>query len=222
MADQVNYPGRLIAIDGSRGKDVAAAASAVAAALKLGGIECGISRWDASGLFSELAVAGRGNRTISARALSLVYAADLAFRLRWEIRPILEAGGTVIAAPYVDTAAAFGAACGLGGEWLRELMRFAPPPHVRGRAQERKIERPWKHRLDRGYGEYAALMLDPNPVGRVSKRERRIMMAALDAARGRTVFHLTAKGVDALARTLTSSRKAAPRRSPSRPRTGRR
>ena len=34
------------------------------------------------------------------------------FRLRWEIRPVLEAGGVVIAAPYVETAVAFGAAAG--------------------------------------------------------------------------------------------------------------
>jgi hypothetical protein len=221
MADQVNFTGRLIAVDGSRGKDVNTAASAIAAELKDRGIECGISRWDASGLFAELAAAGRGSRGLSARALSLVYAADLAFRLRWEIRPILEAGGVVVAASYVDTAAAFGVGCGLRDAWLRELMRFAPAAHFRARAQERKIDRPWKQRLDRGYAEYAALMLDASPSGRLSKKDRRTMMAALDQARGRKVFHLTAKGVTALGKALTDSRKAAARRSPARPRSAR-
>src|SRR5262245_54076746 len=108
MAHQVTYPGRLIAVDGSRGKDSNAAANAIAAELKRAGIECAISRWDASGLFTELAAASRGDRNISARTLSLVYAADLAFRLRWEIRPILESGGVVIAAAYVETAITFG------------------------------------------------------------------------------------------------------------------
>ena len=42
------------------------------------------------------------------RTLALVYAADLAFRLRWEIRPVLDAGGVVVASPYVETAVAFG------------------------------------------------------------------------------------------------------------------
>jgi hypothetical protein len=221
MADQVNQSGRLIAVDGSRGKDVTAAANAIAAELKRRGIECAVSRWDASGLFSELAAGGRGNRNISARALSLVYAADLAFRLRWEIRPILEAGGVVIAAPYLDTAAAFGVSCGLADRWLRELMRFAPAPQFRGRSQERKIDKPWKPRLDRGYGEYAMSMLEATAAGRISKKERRAMMATLDAAKGRTVFHLTTKGIDALAKALTGSRKDASRRSPSRPRNGR-
>jgi hypothetical protein len=221
MADQVNESGRLIAVDGSRGKDVAAAAHAIAAELKRRGIECAISRWDASGLFSELAAGSRANGNVSARALSLVYAADLAFRLRWEIRPILEAGGVVIAAPYLDTAVAFGVSCGLTDKWLRELMRFAPAPHLRGRAQERKIDRPWKPRLDRGYAEYAAALLDAAAAGRISKKERRAMMATLDEARGRTLFHLTTKGTGALAKALTDSRKDGSRRSASRPRNGR-
>ena len=107
MADQVKYPGRLIAVDGSRGKDTAAAADAIVKRLREAGVECAISRWDASGLFGELAAAARGDRNISMRTLALVYAADLAFRLRWEIRPILEAGGVVVAAPYIETADRF-------------------------------------------------------------------------------------------------------------------
>ena len=221
MADKVNQAGRLIAVDGSRGKDVTAAANAIVAELKRRGIECAVSRWDASGLFAELAAGGRADRSISARALALVYAADLAFRVRWEIRPLLESGGVVIAAPYLDTAIAFGASCGLSERWLRELMRFAPAPNLSGRAQERKIGRAWKARLDRGYAEYAALLLDSTPAGRLSRKERRAMMAWLGEGGGRRVFQLTPKGVGALSKSLTDSRKAAPRRSASRPRTAR-
>ena len=77
MADQVEYPGRLIAVDGSRGKDVTVAAGDIVAAFKRDGIECAISRWDASGLFTDLAAGGRSDRNVSIRTLSLVYAADL-------------------------------------------------------------------------------------------------------------------------------------------------
>lgn len=218
MADQVSYPGRLIAVDGSRGKDVNAAADAIAGELKRAGIECAISRWDASGLFAELA-AGGGDRRLSVRTLSLVYAADLAFRLRWEIRPILDSGGVVIAAGYLETPIAFGSTCGLDGAWLRDLLRFAPAAHYRGRAQERKIDRPWKPRADRGYAEYCALMLDAGK--KLSKRERRGMMAALDQARGRRVFMLTPKGLASLAKTFSGTWQAATRRSPAAPRTAR-
>jgi hypothetical protein len=221
MADQVKFPGRLIAVDGSRGKDTAAAADAIVAELARAGIECAVSRWDASGLFGELAAAARGDRNISTRTLSLVYAADLAFRLRWEIRPVLEAGGVVVAAPYLETPVAFGASCGLSEDWLRDVLRFAPAADLRGRARERKLARPWKRRADRGYPEFCAMLLDASEPRRVSKAARRRMIAMLDQARGRKVFDLTAKGVTAIARALTDSRKAAPRRSSSPPRSGR-
>jgi hypothetical protein len=59
--------------------------------------------------------------------LLLLYAADLAFRLRWEIRPALAKGRIVIAAPYIETAVAFGRAAGVPGGWVRNLFAFAPP-----------------------------------------------------------------------------------------------
>ena len=102
---------------------------------------------------------------MSPRTLSLVYAADLAFRLRWEIRTAIETGGVVIAAPYVETAVAFASACGLPESWLRELLRFAPAPDVRGIVRERKSERGWKARLDRGYGEYGAALFEEATAG---------------------------------------------------------
>ena len=221
MADQVKYPGRLISVDGTRGKDVTLAANDIVARLKHDGIECAVSRWDASGLFTDMAAGIGGDRNVSIRTLSLVYAADLAFRLRWEIRPVLEAGGVVIAAPYIDTAVAFGAICGLDEEWLRRLMRFAPAAGYRGLVDERKIDRPWKRRTNRGYAEYGALLLETAAPKRVSKPARRRMMTMLDRARGRKVYHLTNKGIGALAKAFTDSRTDASRRSASRPRNGR-
>ncbi len=221
MADQVKHQGRLIAIDGSRGKDTAAAAAAVVEALRAEGIACAISRFDASGLFTELAAAARGDRNISTRTLTLVYAADLAFRLRWEIRPVLEAGGVVVAAPYLETAVAFGAACGLPEAWTRELLSFAPKANVCGRAEERKPDRGWKARTDRGYAEHCAAMLAPSAPALASKRARREAMALLDKPRGRKVHRLSAKGVAQAARAVRNSLRAAPSRSRARSRNGR-
>jgi Thymidylate kinase len=221
MAEDITFPGRLIAVDGSRGKDTAAAANAIVDELGRAGVECAVSRWDASGLFGELAQAARGERSVSARTLALVYAADLAFRLRWEIRPVLEAGGIVIAAPYIETPVAFTAGCGLRDEWLRQLLRFAPAPDLRGRARERKVNQPLKRRTDRGYAEFGAAMLSDAEPKLASKAARNRMIAMLDQARGRKVFDLTAKGVSAMAAAITGSRRAASRRSASKPRTGR-
>lgn len=118
--------GRLIAVDGAcHGAVAAAARRALAAAPR--STRGGISWWDASGVFHELAVgSSKEAGTASARTLLLLYAADLAFRLRWEIRPMLEAGRTVVAAPYVETAVAFGRAAGIPAGWMRDLFLFAP------------------------------------------------------------------------------------------------
>jgi hypothetical protein len=118
---------RLIAVDGVDPAAVLAEARAALGQPSRGGI----SRWDASGVFQELAVAEAAAGSPSARTLLLLYAADLAFRLRWQIRPALAEGRTVIAAPYVDTALAFGRAAGLKPSWLMHLFRFAPRPHER-------------------------------------------------------------------------------------------
>ena len=214
--------GRLIAIDGSRGRDVIEAAEALATELRGRGLACGISRWDASGLFNELALAGRGERAVSVRTITLAYVADLAFRLRWEIQPTLASGGVVIAAPYVETAVTFGVACGLPARWLRDLFRIAPQPYARAVPKERKRRRGWKHRLDRGYPEYGAYLAataDPKFDG---VGVRKAMMAALEEGATRKVWTLTKSGIDSAADEIIGSRPDAAHAAPSGPRRSRR
>jgi len=116
---------QLIAVDGV---DPAALIGCARAALGQAS-RGGISKWDASGVFQELAVADDASGMPSARTLLLLYAADLAFRLRWQIRPALAEGRTVVVAPYICTAWAFGRAAGLSSSWLMNLLRFAPRAH---------------------------------------------------------------------------------------------
>ena len=117
---------RLIAIDGVNGNAMIAAAKSRTAAEKRR--RGGISYWDASGIFGEVVVAEDAAGRPSARTLLLLYAADLAFRLRWEIKPALEEGLVVVAVPYVDTAIAFGRAAGIDANWLADTFSFAPKP----------------------------------------------------------------------------------------------
>lgn len=113
--------GSLIAIDGVDLHAVRAAARD--AVRRIGTAHCGVSHWDASGVFHELELV---DGSASPRTLLLLYAADLAFRVRWDIAPALAEGRTVVAAPYVATAMAFGRAVGLEQAWLANLLRFAP------------------------------------------------------------------------------------------------
>jgi len=129
--------GRLIAVEGNCGPIVAASAKRLARALRSAQGRGGVSAWDASGIFTELAAGETGIPGASARALTLLYAADLAFRRRWQIEPALEAGVSVVAAPYIESAKALGVAAGLPKRWLDELFRFAPRPDVCYRIKER-------------------------------------------------------------------------------------
>jgi hypothetical protein len=119
--------GRLIALEGSGGRAMAVAAKFLMREFRRQDTEIGNSAWDASDIFFQIMQGARGLPGASPRTLLLLYASDLAFRLRWQIRPALEDGVTVIAAPYVETAIGFGRAAGLSPAWMRQLFEFAPP-----------------------------------------------------------------------------------------------
>jgi thymidylate kinase len=199
MGDAPARPGSLIAVDGTRGEDVAAAAADIAAGLEKRGIRVGMSRWDASGIFGDLLQAAPADRRISPRAIAIAYAADIYFRLRWEIRPLLEEGAVVIAAPYLDTAIGIGQAFGVPEEWLKEILRFADVADASMRARERKRDRGWGRKPERGYGEFcAALFLDAAKL----RKGRRIRIDAADwlaARRSLTVPPLTKKRLSGIA-----------------------
>jgi hypothetical protein len=120
--------GRLIALEGSGGRPMAVAAKMLERELRLRGAEFGTSAWDASDIFFQITRGERGLPAPSPRTLVLLYASDLAFRLRWQIRPALEDGVSVIAAPYLETVIGFGRAAGLSQAWLRQVFEFAPAP----------------------------------------------------------------------------------------------
>ena len=181
MADAI-LRGRLVAIDGSDGKDLSDAATTLLDALTERQLSAGVSSWDASGLFTDVVSAPAPQRDVSPRTLVLLYAADLAFRLRWEIAPALAQGMVVIAAPYVTTAVTFGIAAGLSREWLLTLFRFAPV------ATRTAILRPtgpdggWKRRPERGLCECCTTLLEATPEGFQRRKTRMAMTGALSTA----------------------------------------
>lgn len=128
--------GRLIAVEGSGGRSMMVAAKRLQRTLGHDKIEAGVSTWDSSAIFFQILQGARGLAAPSPRTLILLYASDLAFRLRWQINPALEEGTTVIAAPYVETVIGFGRAAGLPRLWLRGVFEFAPPPSTTWRVPE--------------------------------------------------------------------------------------
>lgn len=121
---RVTRRGTIVALDGIDGAALGAAARELAAGRRTDK-PC-VSVWDASGIFNEVELATVGAGDPSARTLLLLYAADLAHRVRAEIEPALDAGRLVIAAPYLGTALAFTDAIGLDERWVAQMLSFAP------------------------------------------------------------------------------------------------
>ena len=151
--------GRLIALDGASGPALAEIAGRLLRGQLRPRQEGGLSRFDASGIFFELRKGEKNIPQPSPRTLLLLYAADLVFRLRWEIKPALEEGYVVVAAPYVESAAAFGRAAGLPRRWLTDLFRFAPKPDASYRLKERREIGTWKFKRSEGYLEFCCKTL---------------------------------------------------------------
>lgn len=123
MALKVPASGQLLSLDVIEGKDAVPASKKLLKSHPEN--DRGISTWDASSIFFEMHGLETGERP-SPRTLVLLYAADLFFRLRWEIIPALDEGKCVVAAPYIETGVALGIATGLPHKWLTEVFRFAP------------------------------------------------------------------------------------------------
>ena len=153
--------GRLIALEGARGPSVTAAADELFHRA-VDEVQPGrISQWDASGIFRELRWSDPGTPKPSPRTLVLLYAADLAFRLRREILPALEEGRCVVAAPYVQSAVAFGTAAGLPRRWLVDLFGFAPEPPECYRLRELCGQTECACKPSEGYLEFCCEVLGP-------------------------------------------------------------
>jgi len=136
-AGKAEARGRLIALEGTRDRELEEATERLAHLCGDDGEPAGWSRWDASNTFYELRLGKAKRYSPSPRTLLLLYASDLLFRLRWEIQPALKEGRTVVAAPYVESAIGFGVAAGLSKDWLKELFNFAPKPDCCLRLKEK-------------------------------------------------------------------------------------
>ena len=132
----MNKRGRLIAVEGGGSPAMELAAKQLLRGLKKTDRNTGLSAWDASGVFYDMLQSDRELPGATPQVLMLLYASDLAFRLRWQIEPALDAGQTVVACCYVETALAFGKAVGISRPWLTSLLDFCPRPDKIYRAPE--------------------------------------------------------------------------------------
>jgi thymidylate kinase len=182
--------GSLVALEGTNGVMLRSEAE------RLGRLCCGAadpawSLWDASSTFYELRMVKAKNLTPTPRVLMLLYASDLLFRLRWEIEPALKEGRTVVAAPYVESAMAFGVVAGLSKAWIEELFRFAPKPAASFRLKEKKKGKEKKKDGDGepGFVEFFCASLAKHYPGWETAEVRREMLKYLKSLEARDRIH---------------------------------
>ncbi|RMF75420.1 MAG: thymidylate kinase [Planctomycetota bacterium] len=128
--DISDLPGRLIAVEGT---DAAGRSTQIALLREFletrgfGVSHTGLTRGRLAGDGLKRAKAGS---TLGQLTLNLFYATDFADRLENEILPALRAGFVVLTDRYVYSVLARSIVRGMDEEWLRDVYRFAPPPHA--------------------------------------------------------------------------------------------
>ena len=203
-AEDTGPRGRLVALDGTNGVMLRSEAERLARICCHAG-DPAWSLWDASNTFFEMRMVKARHLTPTPRALLLLYASDLLFRLRWEIEPTLKEGRDVVAAPYVESALAFGVAAGLPKDWLEELFRFAPKPAASFRLKEKKKNKEKKNNDDAaaGFVEFFCATLAKHYPGWETADIRGEMLKYLKDLEGQDQIHALGRKPQQIKRALT-------------------
>ena len=124
------YPGRIIAIEGTDGVGRTTQTRLLREWLEVRGygvVETGGTR---SPLMQPTIELAKTSNTLNKLTFVLLYACDFADRLEKEIIPALRAGFIVLADRYIYTAIARAGVRGVDSQWIRRLYGFAIAPHL--------------------------------------------------------------------------------------------
>ena len=128
---QVNeYPGRIIAIEGTDGVGRSTQIRLLREWLEVRGYGVLETGWTRSPLMQPTIELAKSSNTLNKLTFVLLYACDFADRLEKEILPALKAGFIVLSDRYIYTAMARAGVRGLDRTWVRNLYGFAIVPHL--------------------------------------------------------------------------------------------
>src|SRR6266496_5969223 len=125
-----NYPGKLIAIEGTDGVGRSTQIQLLREWLEVKGYGVVETGWTRSELMQPTIELAKSSNTLNKLTFVLLYATDFADRLEKEIIPALKAGFVVLSDRYIFTALARAGARGIDRAWLRNLYGFAIAPHM--------------------------------------------------------------------------------------------
>src|SRR5688500_13820638 len=125
-----NYPGKLIAVEGTDGVGRSTQITLLREWLEVQGYGVIETGWTRSELMSPTIDLAKSSNTLNKLTFMLLYATDFADRLEKEIIPALKAGFVVLSDRYIFTAMARAGVRGVDRTWVRNLYGFAIAPHL--------------------------------------------------------------------------------------------
>src|SRR5713226_5300946 len=125
-----DYPGKLIAIEGTDGVGRSTQIQLLREWLEVQGYGVVETGWTRSALMQPTIELAKSSNTLNKLTFVLLYATDFADRLEKEIIPALKAGFVVLSDRYIFSALARAGVRGIDRAWLRSLYNFAIAPHL--------------------------------------------------------------------------------------------
>ena len=127
---ELNFPGRLIAVEGIDGSGKSTQIYLLKRWLEVQGCKVFFSEWNSSDIVKAATSKGKKRELLSPTTFSLIHATDFADRYERQLLPLLRAGYIVLCDRYVFTAFARDIVRGCPPEWVRGLYSFAALPDL--------------------------------------------------------------------------------------------
>src|SRR5712671_719854 len=127
---ELNFPGRLIAVEGLDGSGKSTQIYLLKRWLEAEGIKVYFSEWNSSELVKSATSKGKKRELLTPTTFSLIHATDFADRYERHLLPLLRAGYVVLCDRYIFTAFARDVVRGCPPDWVRGLYNFAALPDL--------------------------------------------------------------------------------------------
>ena len=127
---ELNYPGRLIAVEGLDGSGKSTQIYLLKRWLEREGLKVYFSEWNSSELVKAATSKGKKRELLSPTTFSLIHATDFADRYERHLAPLVRAGYIVLCDRYIFTAYARDTVRGCPPEWVRGIYSFAALPDL--------------------------------------------------------------------------------------------
>jgi dTMP kinase len=127
---ELNFPGRLIAVEGLDGSGKSTQIYLLKRWLEAEGVKVYFSEWNSSELVKSATSKGKKRELLTPTTFSLIHATDFADRYERHLLPLLRSGYVVLCDRYIFTAFARDVVRGCPPEWVRGIYNFAAQPDL--------------------------------------------------------------------------------------------